>query len=333
MKNPLFSIIIPAYNVEKYLSECFDSVLNQNYDNYEVIIVDDGSTDSSSQICDDYSSKYEKFRVIHKKNEGLVCARQDGVTIAKGEYIICLDGDDWLHQNILEIFNDIITKHNPDIICTSYYISDGIINKNCYFPIESGFYNRKDIENKIFPWLIEANDASYFPPSVWAKCFKKTIYYKQQTAVDKNIKIGEDMACTRPCIYNSNSLFIVKEPYYYYRYNPSSMTKEKKAFNWDGPEMIALHQKKQIDLNSFNFQEQQYRFIVHNFFIVAVSQFNRKEPYRIIKKDIINHLSRAYIKEAILHAEFSSLKGILALFSLKYKQIWLLKLYNYLGKL
>ena len=153
---PLFSIIVPIYNVDRYLRECLNSVLNQNIDNFEVVLVDDGSPDTSPTICDEYAAKDSRFKVIHKHNEGLVRARQDGVNLASGDYVICLDSDDWLHQNNLKILSNIIKSFKPDIICTGYYKFDGKNNIKFPFPFKEGYYDRQAIEKEIFPLLIES---------------------------------------------------------------------------------------------------------------------------------------------------------------------------------
>ena len=96
------SIIIPVYNVEKYLRECLDSILAQSYKDFEIILVDDGSTDSSGNICDEYSMKYENIKVLHKNNNGLSSARNAGLDIAQGEYILFIDSDDVVSPVMLE---------------------------------------------------------------------------------------------------------------------------------------------------------------------------------------------------------------------------------------
>lgn len=113
---PLFSIIVPIYGVEKYLRNCLNSILNQTFHDYEVILVDDGSKDDSPKICDEFVSIDFRFKVIHKTNGGLVSARQAGVHLAKGKFIVCVDGDDWIGLNYLKSFAEIIIKHKPDVI-------------------------------------------------------------------------------------------------------------------------------------------------------------------------------------------------------------------------
>ena len=103
MKNVKISVIIPVYNVIDFLKECLGSVLNQTYKNLEIILVDDGSTDGSSQICDEYKKKDRRIQVIHKENGGLSDARNAGIKIAQGEYFSFIDSDDWIHEDTYRI--------------------------------------------------------------------------------------------------------------------------------------------------------------------------------------------------------------------------------------
>lgn len=102
---PLISIIIPVYNAEHYLSRCLDSVLAQTYKNLEILLIDDGSIDTSGKICDEYATKDKRIIVIHKENGGLVSARQAGTKIAQGKYIVPVDGDDWVNTALLDTLN------------------------------------------------------------------------------------------------------------------------------------------------------------------------------------------------------------------------------------
>lgn len=116
MIEPLISVIIPVYNVEKYLRQCLDSVLKQTYTNYEAILVDDGSTDNSSKICDEYCQKDDRFRVIHCENGGLSVARNTGLDDANGEYIYFLDSDDWIEDTTLEELTLQAAKTKADFV-------------------------------------------------------------------------------------------------------------------------------------------------------------------------------------------------------------------------
>ena len=114
--NILFSIVIPVYNVEQYLEVCVNSILSQKYSYFEIILVDDGSTDNSPQICDALGSSNDKIVVVHKANGGASEARKIGIERARGKYIICVDADDWLDQGILSDAEAIINKYYPDVL-------------------------------------------------------------------------------------------------------------------------------------------------------------------------------------------------------------------------
>ena len=119
---PFISVVIPVYNVEKYLKECVDSVLKQTYEDYEIILVDDGSTDSSGHICDEYLDSDARIQVIHQENGGLSVARNTGMKAAKGEYIYFLDSDDYIEANTLEHLNRCIEEEQPDFIFFDGYV-------------------------------------------------------------------------------------------------------------------------------------------------------------------------------------------------------------------
>ena len=114
--NPEISIIVPVYNVEKYLKRCIDSILNQSFTNFELILVDDGSTDNSGKIIDEYAIKDERIKVIHKENGGQGSARNRGLDIAKGNYIGFVDSDDWIHKDMYKCMYQIINEDSTDIV-------------------------------------------------------------------------------------------------------------------------------------------------------------------------------------------------------------------------
>ena len=116
MNNPKVSIIVPCYKVEKYLSNCIESVLHQTYDNWELILVDDGSPDRSGEICDNYAKKDNRIKVIHKTNGGVAVARNIAIDLAEGEYISFLDGDDFLHTDYIRELIRLTLKYQTEII-------------------------------------------------------------------------------------------------------------------------------------------------------------------------------------------------------------------------
>lgn len=331
-KNPLFSVIVPIYKIENYLVKCIESIINQTYSNIEIILVNDGSPDSCKQICEEYKQKDSRIKVINKLNGGLVSARKFGAELANGEYIACIDGDDWISNNYFEKFANIIKEYNPDVlICGCIWSYD---DKEVVKPVEvkPGYYDRKSIEEKFFPMLIENCKGEYFSSSIWGKIFKKDIYIKEQLLVSDNIKIGEDQACVKPIIYNSNSIYILDENLYYYRQNPTSMTKKPSPFEWSDPKLLGRHLESRLPLDSFDFKDQIDRLVVHNLFNVASSQFYKNKSYNEIKKDINKNIKDKYYKDIIDRCKFSfATKGFFALSTLKYRITFLLYLYNKLN--
>lgn len=329
--NPLFSIIIPAFNAEKYIKKCIESIVNQSFCDYEAIIVDDGSLDETSKICDDFSKEYNAIKVVHKNNGGVVLARQTGVNVSTGEYIVFVDADDYLSSDYLEEFNSIIQSWHPDVVCCNYFnLSNGhtVIARMQY---ESGFYDRKKMINNIFPSLIVSNTGKGFAPQLWAKAFKRSIY-KQHQLVDTVVKMGEDVACSKPAIANSFSLFISDKALYFYRDNPDSITKSKILLPWDGPLKRGEHLFKHTQVFDFDFSDQIYRDIVLSLFTVARSRFNKQKKSLDVKQEISKQLDFEFYKNAIVKASFSNIKLKIIHYSLKHRCFWFMKLYNRIKK-
>ena len=303
-KNIFFSIVVPIYNVEQFLDDCVRSILEQTYKEFELILVDDGSTDSSGQMCDQYEKEDCRIRVIHKKNGGLVSARKAGISIAKGDYAVCVDSDDWIDKKHLQELARIVHDYSPDIICFGHYkVSEGK-KKNFIIPLRKGLYEKSGLINEIYPQLIRTEVATAFPPTIWAKAYKMDLYRSEQLLVDDRIKIGEDAACTIPCMLRANTIYIIDKALYYYRRNNVSMTKNKKPFSWDVPELIELHLRKRVETNEADLQQQISRRTVHALINVVKTQFYRDEKYRVIIKDIQKELDRPIYRNALKDSKF-----------------------------
>lgn len=118
------SVVVPVYNVEEYLEECIDSILNQTYPNIELILVDDGSVDKSGYICDQYALADDRIHVVHKKNSGVSESRNTGISVASGEFICFVDSDDWIDSNMIECFLNLLLSNQADICISSHYFED-----------------------------------------------------------------------------------------------------------------------------------------------------------------------------------------------------------------
>lgn len=217
-----FSIIIPIYKVEKYLRPCVDSVLQQTFRDFELILVDDGSPDSCPQICDAYAQQDERVRVIHKTNGGLADARNVGTELAQGEYVGYIDSDDYLiDTRVLERLNERIEARHPDIVhykFVKWYESDGHIAP-CRFDY------RVDTEGKeladIYCELID-KDAYY--NSAWSKVIRRQLLVDNQITFEKGI-VGEDNEWYYHVVMAADRLELIDEPLYVYRQRAGSITK------------------------------------------------------------------------------------------------------------
>ena len=223
---PLISVIIPMYNAEKYIEKCLKSVCEQSFDNYEVIVVDDGSKDLSPRIADNYAREYTCLKVIHQKNGGVIKARKTGVGNASGLYILNLDSDDWLLKDHLIKIAEEINKNHPDIVVTGYIEDNEGIQKKYNQNISSGFYAGDHMQKDILGNFISTSTFFSFGiyPTLWTSCIKKELISKAQVNLPETYSIGEDISVTYPCIINAASLSILDEYTYVYRIQNESMT-------------------------------------------------------------------------------------------------------------
>ncbi len=324
---PTISIIVPIYNVERYLDKCIQSILNQQYTQFELILVDDGSSDNCSSICDEYQKNDNRIIVIHKENGGIVSARQAGVEVATGEYIVCIDGDDWIAPQYLQKMKEVIDLKNPDVICCGYYNAFEGSNIEVPSAVRQGYYSHNDLEREIFPSLIAGKGGKGFPPSLWAKAFRRTIYQQQQL-VNVKVVMGEDSACVYPIIFHAQDMYVLQDCLYYYRQNPTSITNSKKAFPWSDPLLRGKHIEKTVDQDFMNFREQTAWYVIYALFTVAASQFHRKQSFFKTRKEIISELKNEYYKETIKRTKFrKNIRDIILLTTMKLRLTLIMKIY------
>ena len=327
--NPLISVIVPIYNIEKYLKKCIDSILQQDFSDTEIILVDDGSTDGCAEICDMYARKDSRVKVVHKPNGGLVSARKAGAIVSTGRYIATVDGDDGVTELFFEKVHDVIKSFAPDLILFDSVEVRGENIKQKYSFLRSGYYDRNQIEQELFPCLIEDKMSKYIAPSQNHMVFLRSIYMECEMTIDDRIKIGEDGVCTKPAICRANSLYVLHKCLSIYNINQDSMTKGGKVYDVMWSYYAAKHYEKMIDVNEFDFKAQIYRYVTHNLFVSCVTQFYRDVPYRLITREINGYLNNDYYADAVKNCRFSfkNLKGNMARFCLKNHCYLIMKLY------
>lgn len=213
------SVIIPIYNVEKYLRQCIDSVLSQTYSNLEIILVDDGSTDSSGAICDEYATMYDNVMVIHNVNKGPLKARLDGVKKATSEYITFVDADDWIDMNM---YKDMMAHMEEDcdmVMCQiyRYYDKDNIVAESVIY---NGKYDKVQIDKKIIPHMLHCKDLNRWAvdPAFCTKIFcKDTLKREMENVKELDVWYGDDTATIFPYLTGAKKIHILPKPYYYHR--------------------------------------------------------------------------------------------------------------------
>lgn len=226
----LFSVLIPVYNTSKYLEECVESVLSQSENDFEIVLVNDGSTDNSGAMCDSYAQKYpDKIRVIHKDNEGLMMTRRRGFKEAKGDYCICLDSDDYLcDNNAFKKIKKMIVENGCDMIVFDYFMEKESRDKDktiTLFDVADGYV----FEGKTKRVVCEKLLIGGFFNCIFAKVAKRSIidldvdYTQWMNSLYKSQ--GEDVFQSLPIIDRAQKIGYVKSTLYFYRWNNGSISR------------------------------------------------------------------------------------------------------------
>ena len=206
------SIIIPVYNVEKYLNRCMKSIIDQSLDEVEVILIDDGSSDKSGLICDEYSELYHNVRTIHQKNGGLSDARNTGIRVARGEYLMFVDSDDYIKKGCLALFIEDIKRTNCDVLVGKSWVTydDGSIRDEARYTISKGLYSSHE-----YAYLLCHNRDSVSFCAQYHIC-KKSLIINNQLFFKKGI-LHEDELWTPKVLLTAETIYYSNR-YFYYHY-------------------------------------------------------------------------------------------------------------------
>lgn len=225
----LVSIIIPVYNMEKYLRRCLDSVVGQTLQNIEIICVNDGSTDNSLKIIEEYQKKDKRIKIISKVNGGLVSARKAGVKAAESQYIGYVDSDDWIEKDMFEKLYEYMEVNQADIVSSGYIFEGNYITKH-FDNVTEGLYDEFTIgslrDNIIY--CTEKRDVG-IRGSLCCKLFKKDLLMRAQNDISDEVSFSEDKLCIIAYLLNCKRVFVVKEAYYHYMLNQTSMVHKPDA--------------------------------------------------------------------------------------------------------
>ncbi len=242
-----YSILVPVYNVEKYLEQCLDSLANQTFRDYEVILTDDGSKDNSPQICDRYVQQYPNvFKVFHKENEGLLLTRRHALKRASGEYIIFVDSDDYVADNLLEEVDKVINSENCDMVIYNFMRFDEEDNNFTSPDIEFEDHTVFEGENK--RKLYEHFVLRHTFVNMWIKAVKKDIVDIDFDYSNLAVSKAEDVMQSFPLFDSAEKIVFIDKKLYFYRKNSGSMTLNVKLPDFDDYIKSAIRTKEYIEI-------------------------------------------------------------------------------------
>lgn len=288
-----FSIIIPVYNVENYLRKCVDSVLQQSYKNIEIILVDDGSTDASSLICEEYAKKDIRVKVIHTSNKGVVAARKTGITLASGKYIVGVDADDWIDKDrIGNIVKTINATHADMVYSADMYIekeNNSVIKNHDIFEGEYAVDKVEEIISK----MSDASKCFSHPKVEWALwlwTIKAEILKEKAQLIDDKIDRGEDLLMVWLSLFSSKKVAVVKNCTYHYFQRNNSITKkainmEERVLWYQNVKRELIHHKASSNILKSLLVLMHWICLSNNYEMLNLSNVSYLYPYEEVKEN------------------------------------------------
>lgn len=226
--NELISVIVPVYNVEKYVRKCIESITDQTYSNLEIIIINDGSTDESGKICDEIKIYDSRIKVFHKKNGGLSSARNYGINQSTGNYYVFVDSDDWIKSTMIEELYSAAIENNAEIVCCGRTMIDDEGNKKeVHIDKNMSFTCKEIIEKTVFDDNIGV--------AAWGKIYHKSLF---EEIVFPDGEIHEDVAIIYKLFDKCNKIYAINSALYYYRNNPEGISKQQYSTKYN---VVLIH--------------------------------------------------------------------------------------------
>lgn len=335
MSNILISVIVPIYNMEKYLSCCIDSILAQSYSNLEIILVNDGSKDSSLVICEAYAQKDKRIKIIDKPNGGSSSARNAGLDIADGDYISFVDSDDWIEPNMYEILANTvesIKQYGSEIIRFNAYRNQEILNPS----VLNGEYSGDKLINEVILPTIGSKEfgGTFIMGVPWLNLYKRDYIekYNFRYILDNRL---EDRLFTVSVFMNAKSIYFINDVLYHYIVNENSLTNSYNQKQWQ----LELDYIKGLDhecrKSDYYSDEMKLRFnndvLLRSVMNIHYEFFSNNPNNFIYKhKKIKQIINDPYVLEAAKHAKkkILSTKNAFILFCIKHRLSLLLSTFE-----
>ena len=333
--NDLVSIIVPVYNVEKYLEKCLKTILRQTYDNIEIILINDGSTDKSKQICEKFAKKDSRIVLINQENKGVSYARNVGIKKARGKYITFVDSDDWVENEFIETLYNNIKEEQVDVVRCQYYKNTDTEQVSVEEQSFSKSYSSKEIKKEIIPDLITGKRMAY----IYLLLIKKEIVNKVNKFNEK-LYVMEDTSFYIDLLFTVKNIKIIDEKLYHHYQNSNSLILS--------PINIERNMKNILEVNKYMREilakHKEEKFIkildIHHFVIIINhilkfyrAKYSNKDIEKCIKsinetkyfKEMCNKIDKRKVKVQYKIALKLLEKGNYKLLLLLWKVIYLLK--------
>lgn len=310
MSTPYLSVIVPVYNVENYLEQCLESILAQTFTDFEVLLINDGSTDGSAAICERYAAQDHRIRLFYKENGGLVSARQYGFPHAQGEYVTFVDSDDWIDPDMYRKMCIPAKETGADMVCcgcTAVTPEKNIDRRDFCAP---GIYDKEALEARVYPQMLYHGTFFHYgvSPQLWNKLFRRSLLEKHIFNVPLSVRLGEDALVSYICLLDADTVCFLEECYYYYRSNPSSITHHME---------IKKLQENHTLFDTFNriiphpgMKRQLLYYYAYQSLLILPPVFRaEQEAGRPFRKDFLSECSYPLIRQAFRAVRLRDLSG------------------------
>lgn len=309
----LISVIVPIYNVEKYINQCIDSIINQTYTNLEIILVDDGSPDNCGKICDEYAEKDNRIKVIHKENDGVSSARNKGIEETTGDWMTFVDADDIIEENFCERMLEIAKLENSQCVVCGYnrlYSNrqEMVIKEKCFS------INGNDFFDKVF----EVQSGFGFANM---KLWKADLIKKENIKFDKQLRVGEDAFFCMQIAKKVEKVYYINEALYTYRFNEESVVRNFDE-NYVQKYLLSMQKVKEYTqkTNQDNIK-QLYNYIAYHVLLIVINYCFHPENSQSGNKLLKQVCQIVEFKDSIKNSTYEgiSITRRITLFTLKHK--------------
>lgn len=281
----MISVIVPVYNAQDYIEKCLDSVINQIYKDIEIIVIDDGSTDNSLDLCKKYQLVDNRILVYSQKNQGPVAARKKGLELSKGEYVTFIDADDYIEPDMYSRLLKEINNSDYDFIHTGYFqgASNQIIGT---FKKTLAFSTLEERDNFICDYVLNNASTECIAPSMWSKIYKINFIKECLNHIPDHLFFGEDLLLLCICILECNSAKCLNEAYYHYVNNENSITHDTSVEKIG--QIIELHSAMKSTLMNYDVEVKLYNYIDMYIKWIVASYIMRMTKFTVNRYRLLN---------------------------------------------